>query len=44
VASALLQAIERGKAEVFVPRWLTVPARIQGAVPELFHRLARRFG
>ncbi len=44
VASALLQAIERGKAEVFVPRWLTVPARLQGAVPELFHRLARRFG
>jgi short-subunit dehydrogenase len=44
VASALLQAIERGKAEVFVPRWLTVPARIQGVVPELFHRLARRFG
>ena len=43
VASALLQAIERGKAEVFVPRWLTVPARIQGAVPELFHRLSRRF-
>jgi uncharacterized protein len=44
VASALLQALERGDAEVFVPRWLTVPARLQGAVPELFHRLARRFG
>ncbi|MBV9728082.1 MAG: SDR family NAD(P)-dependent oxidoreductase [Pseudonocardiales bacterium] len=44
VASALLQALERDEAEVFVPRWLTVPARLQGAVPELFHRLARRFG
>lgn len=44
VASALLQAIERDEAEVFVPRWLTMPARLQGAVPELFHRLAQRFG
>ncbi|MBV9141944.1 MAG: SDR family NAD(P)-dependent oxidoreductase [Pseudonocardiales bacterium] len=44
VASALLEGIERGAAEVFVPRWLTVPARLQGAVPELFHRLAAHFG
>lgn len=44
VATALLEAIERGKPEVFAPRWLTVAARVQGAVPELFHRLAQRFG
>jgi short-subunit dehydrogenase len=44
VASALLQAMERGEPEVFVPGWLTVAARVQGAVPELFHRLAQRFG
>ncbi|MGH3797016.1 MAG: SDR family NAD(P)-dependent oxidoreductase [Pseudonocardiaceae bacterium] len=44
VASALLRAVERGRPEVFVPGWLTVAARIQGAVPEVFHRLARRFG
>ncbi|MBV8543076.1 MAG: SDR family NAD(P)-dependent oxidoreductase, partial [Pseudonocardiales bacterium] len=44
VASALLQALARGEAEVFVPRWLTAAARVQGAAPELFHRLARRFG
>jgi uncharacterized protein len=44
VASALLQALQRGDAELFVPHWLTVPARLQGAVPELFHRLASRFG
>lgn len=44
VASALLRAIERGRAEVFVPRWLTVAARVRGAAPELFHRLAQRFG
>jgi short-subunit dehydrogenase len=44
VASALLEGIERGAAEVFVPHWLTAAARLQGAVPELFHRLAARFG
>lgn len=44
VASAVLQGIQAGTAEVFVPRWLTVPARLQGAVPELFHRLAERWG
>jgi short-subunit dehydrogenase len=44
VATALLRAVERGQPEVFAPRWLTVAARVQGAVPELFHRLAGRFG
>jgi short-subunit dehydrogenase len=44
VASALLAALERGDSEVFVPRWLTVAARVRGATPELFHRLAQRFG
>jgi short-subunit dehydrogenase len=44
VATALLRALERRDTEVFVPRWLTVAARLQGTVPELFHQLARRFG
>ena len=44
VASALLEALDRGDPEVFVPRWLTVAARVRGATPELFHRLAQRFG
>jgi short-subunit dehydrogenase len=44
VAAALLRAVERGEAEVFAPRWLTVATRVQGAAPELFHRLAQRFG
>ena len=44
VASVLLRAVEQNRPEVFVPRWLTVAARLQGAVPELFHRLAQRFG
>lgn len=44
VASALLRGMARGEAEIFVPRWLTVAARVRGAAPELFHRLAQRFG
>lgn len=44
VAAALVRAVRRGTPEVFVPRWLTVPARINGALPELFYRLATRFG
>ncbi|MGH3827094.1 MAG: SDR family NAD(P)-dependent oxidoreductase [Pseudonocardiaceae bacterium] len=44
VALALIKALERGDAEVFVPRWLTVAARVKGATPELFHRLAQRLG
>lgn len=44
VATALLQAIERGEAEVFIPRWLTLASRVSGGTPELFHRLSQRFG
>lgn len=44
VARALCSAVERGRDEVFVPGWLTVAARIQGALPGAFHLLARRFG
>ncbi|MFI0462608.1 SDR family NAD(P)-dependent oxidoreductase [Saccharopolyspora sp. 5N102] len=44
VAEALVRGVERGEAEVFVPRWLVAPARLQGALPGAFHRLARHFG
>ena len=44
VARALVGAVERGRGEVFVPGWLSLAARIQGAVPELFDLGARRFG
>jgi hypothetical protein len=44
VAGALLEAVRRSRPEVFVLRWLSVPARINGALPETFHRLATRFG
>lgn len=44
VAQALVRGVERGAEEVFVPKWLTAPARLQGLLPGTFHRLARRFG
>jgi uncharacterized protein len=44
VAGALVRAIERNRPEVFVPGWLTVAARVQGAAPGIFHRMAGRFG
>jgi hypothetical protein len=40
VAEALARGVERADAEVFVPRWLVVPARLRGAAPSLFRRLA----
>jgi hypothetical protein len=42
VAEALARGIERDEAEVFVPGWLVVPARLRGAAPSLFRRLAAR--
>ena len=44
VARAIVRSVERGGGETFVPAWLAVAARVQGAAPELFHRLSRRFG
>jgi uncharacterized protein len=44
VARALVRAVRRNRAEVFVPAWLGIAARLQGAAPATFDRLARRFG
>jgi short-subunit dehydrogenase len=44
VAAAIVRAVERDVADVFVPRWMVVPARLRGAVPGLYRRLAGRFG
>ena len=44
VANRVLRAVERDRAEVFVPRWLSLAARVQGVAPAAFHRMARRFG
>ncbi|HEX4701075.1 MAG TPA: SDR family NAD(P)-dependent oxidoreductase [Pseudonocardiaceae bacterium] len=44
VAAALVDAVRRNKAEVFVPAWLRFPARLHGALPGLVYQLQRRFG
>lgn len=44
VADATLDAIRRGRAEVYVPRWMGVPGRVRGAAPKLYRTLAARFG
>ena len=44
VADAVWCAISRGRDEVYVPGWLRLPARVRGAAPTLYRRLAARFG
>ena len=44
VARAVVRAVERDRAEVFVPAWLRVPARLRGASPGVYGFLARRLG
>ncbi len=44
VAEAIVDAVERDLPEVFVPRWMGFPARLRGALPGLYRRLAGRFG
>jgi short-subunit dehydrogenase len=44
VADAVVHAVETGRAELFVPGWTTVPARLSGGTPGLFRRLIDRFG
>jgi short-subunit dehydrogenase len=43
IAAAIVDAILRNRAEVIVPRWLSVGVRVHGAAPEAFRVLARRF-
>lgn len=42
-ATALIDAIEHGRPEVFAPRWLRFPARLKGAAPALVRTLRSRF-
>ncbi len=44
VADAVWSAVARGRDEVYVPGWLRVPARVRGAAPGLYRRLAAVFG
>lgn len=42
VAGALVRGVRRRADEVFVPRWLSVAARVQGALPGTFSWFSRR--
>lgn len=44
VADALVDAIVRDRAEVYVPGWLRLPVAVRGLLPGLYRRLATRFG
>ena len=44
VADAAWSAVRRGRDEVYVPGWLRLPARVRGAAPGLYRRLAAQFG
>jgi short-subunit dehydrogenase len=43
VGEAIVRAVERERDDVFVPSWLVIPARLRGAWPGLYRRLAARF-
>ncbi|MBK1782795.1 SDR family NAD(P)-dependent oxidoreductase [Prauserella cavernicola] len=42
VAAALVAAAERNRSQVFVPRWLRLPARLRGVAPTVTDALQRR--
>jgi NAD(P)-dependent dehydrogenase (short-subunit alcohol dehydrogenase family) len=43
-AAAVVRALQTGTPQVFVPRWLALPARLAGTAPGLYRLLARHFG
>jgi short-subunit dehydrogenase len=44
VAGAILRAIRTGKPQVFVPRWVALPAWMRGVWPWAYRKGADRFG
>ncbi|NKQ53746.1 SDR family NAD(P)-dependent oxidoreductase [Amycolatopsis sp. K13G38] len=44
VAEAIVHAIERDRADVYIPRWLRLPILVRGVVPGVYRALAVRFG
>jgi short-subunit dehydrogenase len=44
IAAAVAHAVETGRPQTVVPRWLGIPPRVRGIAPGLFRLLARRFG
>jgi short-subunit dehydrogenase len=43
-ATAILRLVETGRAETYLPSWLSVPVAIRGLAPATYRRLAARFG
>lgn len=43
VARALADAVESGRGEVVVPRWLSLAVRARGAAPDLYRAVVARF-
>lgn len=44
VADAIVTAVRQERAEIFVPRWMRLPARLHGGLPAAYRALASRFG
>lgn len=44
LARAIVDAVHHEHAEVFVPRWMRLPARLRGGFPAVYRLLATRFG
>lgn len=44
VAVAVVDALESGAKEIYVPGWLRVPGRVAVLAPRLYRVMARRFG
>jgi short-subunit dehydrogenase len=44
VATRLVEAVQRDRAQVVVPRWLRVPMLVQAVAPGAYTRLAHRWG
>jgi short-subunit dehydrogenase len=44
VAAAVVHAIERSDAQVFVPHWLRLPALLHDSLPAVYRGLANKFG
>ncbi|MFC9912111.1 SDR family NAD(P)-dependent oxidoreductase [Streptomyces sp. NPDC059862] len=44
VAATVWEAVRRGRDDVYVPGWLTLPGRVRGLAPAVYRRLLNRFG
>lgn len=43
-AAAILAAVERDRAELFLPSWMRLPVAVRSVLPGSYRRLARHFG